>query len=97
MRLHEPHGDQSIDGLFEFYAVHHYVVRSDSLLFDSFADYEAFLEGDLSDDRGYAYFMRQPYANASRYRERVEAFLASDCHYEFELRLPHWRVEPFGA
>ncbi len=66
------------------------------MLFERFADYEAYLGGDLMSDRGYAYFMRAAEQNLARYRARVEAFLAADCHYEFELRLPNWQHQPYG-
>jgi hypothetical protein len=90
MHLNEPAPAPDLSQIYEFYAVHHYLVRSDSMLFESFADYEAYLGGDLVSERGYAYFMRAAEQNLARYRARAEAFLAADCHYEFELRLPNW-------
>jgi hypothetical protein len=96
MHLNEPAPEPDLNSLYEFYAVHHYLVRSDSLLFNSFSDYEAYVEGDLMSDQGYAYFMCDAERNLARYRARVENFLASNCHYEFELRLPNWQSQPYG-
>jgi len=96
MHLDESEPEPDLNSMYEFYAVHHYLVRSDSLLFECFADYEAHLGGDLMSDLGYAYFMRDAEENLARYRDRAEAFLAADCHYEFELRLPNWRPQLYG-
>ena len=95
MHLNKSAPDPGLNSLYEFYAVHHYLVRSDSLLFECFAGYEAYLGGDLMSDLGYAYFMRAAEENLARYRTRAEAFLAADCHYEFELRLPNWRPQSY--
>lgn len=97
MHLNEPAPEPDLNSLYEFYAVHHYLVRSDFLLFESFSDYEAYVDGDLLSDRGYAYFMRAAEENLARYRARAEAFLAADCHYEFELRLANWQPQPYGS
>ncbi|MEO0316135.1 MAG: hypothetical protein RI928_2591 [Pseudomonadota bacterium] len=96
MHLNEPAPAPDLSRIYEFYAVHHYLVKSDSMLFECFADYEAYLGGDLMSDRGYAYFMRAAEQNLARYRSRAEAFLAADCHYEFELRLPNWQPQPYS-
>jgi len=93
MHLNEPAPAADLSQIYEFYAVHHYLVRSDSMLFQSFADYEAYVGCDLMSDRGYAYFMLAAEQNLARYRARAEAFLAADCHYEFELRLPNWQPQ----
>ncbi|UYO93970.1 hypothetical protein [Pollutimonas sp. M17] len=97
MHLNEPAAEPDLNNLYEFYAVHHYLVKSDSLLFESFVDYEAYVDGDLMSDRGYAYFMNAAEENLARYRARAEAFLAAGCHYEFELRLPNWLPQPYGS
>lgn len=89
MHLDEPTPEPDLNNLYEFYAVHHYLVRATSLLFESFADYEAHVGDNLMSERGYTYFMRDAEANLARYRSRAEAFLAAGCHYEFELWLPN--------
>jgi len=75
--------------IYEFYAVHHYLVRSDNLLFNSFSSLLSYLEHDEFSTRTYSFFMREADANLSRFRSRARAFLSSNKQYEFELNLRH--------
>ena len=96
MHLDEPAPEPDLNSLYEFYAVHHYLVRSDSLLFEPSSDFEAYVNGDLMSEKGYEYFMHFAEENMLRYSSRVEAFLETDCHYEFELRLSNWEPKSYG-
>jgi len=80
---------EDVEKIYEFYAAHHYLTESDHLLFESLSDYFAFADGDLLSDRCYEFFMRTPDENVQRYSQHSDAFLASDCHYDFEMEIPH--------
>lgn len=77
--------ENNLEKIYEFYAIHHYVVYSKSFLFESYDDYEKFLEGDLNSIRGYQYFMKSPHENLARYRTLTELYLSSDRQYLFEI------------
>jgi len=97
MNLDQEFATPDLGSLYEFYAVHHYLVKSRSLLFSSFDEFEVSVEGDVMSDRSYAYFMRSPEENLERYRSRADAFLEASCHYEYELRLPNWQPGAYGV
>jgi len=85
MNLYDLPPIKDIDKIYEFYATHYYLTESNSLLFESLSDYFAFSSGDLLNDRCYEFFMQTPDENVQRYSQHSDAFLASDCHYDFEM------------
>lgn len=95
LRLDDLPPVEDVDRIYEFYAVQHFLTKSDKLLFDSFSDFEEFVDGDLLGEKCYEFFMRHPDRYATRYRRRVDAFLEAGCHYEFELRLPNWTAQAY--
>jgi hypothetical protein len=75
------------DDIYEFYAVHHYVVRKN--LFD-FESIEGTKQADCSymgDDNFLDRLMRTGEQALNNYRMRAERFIISGSQYEFELRL----------
>lgn len=83
---------QHVERIYEFYAVHHYVVRSDSLLFPSYAEFDRLVQAARSPAESYSLFLRSGEDSVIRYRRYAEAFLADNFRYEFELRLSERRI-----
>jgi len=86
MKLDELPPIQDLDKIYEFYAAHNYLTESNELLFESLSDYFTFSDGDFLGDKCYEFFMLKADENVQRYSQHADAFLASDCHYDYEMK-----------
>ena len=73
-----------IEDIYKFYAIHNYIIYSDSYLFKSFQKYTEEINYDFSSYKAYHYFMKDPENNLKRFRNNCEKFLVSKYRYLFE-------------
>ena len=78
---------KNIDDIYEFYALHNYIIYSDNYLFKSFEKFQKEINFDLLSDKVYEYFMDNPESNLKRYKKNCIKFLSSKYRYLFEEEL----------